>query len=88
MKTDSWFRVTINLCQRDAEPIFSRRRKIIILDSTSVRAITSFDQELDSCRTFPSPGLGWIDSHPGVPGAQARISLNILSAAGISYKNE
>jgi hypothetical protein len=32
-------------------------------------------------------GLGWIDSHPGIPGAQAQdFTFNILTAAGISYK--
>src|SRR6266853_4199521 len=32
-------------------------------------------------------GLGWIDSHPEVPGAQGQdFTFNILSAAGISYK--
>jgi len=31
-------------------------------------------------------GLGWIDSHPEVPGGQGQdFTLNILSAAGISY---
>jgi lipid A 3-O-deacylase len=32
-------------------------------------------------------GLGWIDSHPDVPGAQGQdFTFNILTAAGISYK--
>src|SRR6266700_7119827 len=32
-------------------------------------------------------GLGWIDSHPSVPGAQGQdFTFNILTAAGISYK--
>jgi lipid A 3-O-deacylase len=32
-------------------------------------------------------GLGWIDSHPGIPGAQGQdFTFNILTAAGISYK--
>jgi len=32
-------------------------------------------------------GLGWIDSHPEVPGGQGQdFTFNILSAAGISYK--
>jgi opacity protein-like surface antigen len=31
-------------------------------------------------------GLGWIDSHPEVPGGQGQdFTFNILSAAGISY---
>ena len=31
-------------------------------------------------------GLGWIDSHPAVPGGQGQdFTFNILSAAGISY---
>ena len=31
-------------------------------------------------------GLGWIDSHPDVPGSQGQdFTFNILSAAGISY---
>src|SRR5213080_620548 len=31
--------------------------------------------------------LGWIDSHPGIPGAQGQdFTFNILTAAGISYK--
>jgi hypothetical protein len=30
--------------------------------------------------------LGWIDSHPEVPGGQGQdFTFNILSAAGISY---
>ena len=32
-------------------------------------------------------GLGWIDSHAGLPGAQGQnFTFNILSAAGISYR--
>lgn len=32
-------------------------------------------------------GLGWIDSHPNIPGGQGQdFTFNILSAAGISYK--
>jgi len=32
-------------------------------------------------------GLGWIDSHPGIPGAQGQdFTFNILTAAGISFK--
>jgi len=32
-------------------------------------------------------GLGWIDSHPQIPGAQGQdFTFNILSAAGISYR--
>jgi opacity protein-like surface antigen len=32
-------------------------------------------------------GLGWIDSHSGIPGAQGQdFTFNILTAAGISYK--
>jgi hypothetical protein len=32
-------------------------------------------------------GLGWIDSHAGIPGAQGQdFTFNILSAAGISYR--
>ena len=32
-------------------------------------------------------GLGWIDSHPSIPGAQGQdFTFNILTAAGISYK--
>ena len=32
-------------------------------------------------------GLGWIDSHPNIPGAQGQdFTFNILTAAGISYK--
>jgi lipid A 3-O-deacylase len=32
-------------------------------------------------------GLGWIDSYPGIPGAQGQdFTFNILTAAGISYK--
>ena len=32
-------------------------------------------------------GLGWIDSHPEVPGGQGQdFTFNILTAAGISYK--
>src|SRR5216117_2518484 len=32
-------------------------------------------------------GLGWIDSHPEVPGGQGQdFTFNILSAAGISYE--
>jgi len=32
-------------------------------------------------------GLGWIDSHPDVPGAQGQdFTFNILTAVGISYK--
>ena len=32
-------------------------------------------------------GLGWIDSHPSVPGAQGQdFTFNILTAAGISYQ--
>ncbi len=32
-------------------------------------------------------GLGWIDSHPEIPGAQGQdFTFNILSAAGISYR--
>ena len=31
-------------------------------------------------------GLGWIDSHPDIPGGQGQdFTFNILSAAGISY---
>src|SRR5204863_4314963 len=31
-------------------------------------------------------GLGWIDSHPNIPGAQGQdFTFNILTAAGISY---
>lgn len=32
-------------------------------------------------------GLGWIDSHPEIPGGQGQdFTFNILSAAGVSYK--
>ena len=32
-------------------------------------------------------GLGWIDSHPHIPGGQGQdFTFNILTAAGISYK--
>ncbi|PYK07396.1 MAG: hypothetical protein DME66_01415 [Verrucomicrobia bacterium] len=32
-------------------------------------------------------GLGWIDSHPNIPGAQGQdFTFNILTAAGISYR--
>jgi hypothetical protein len=32
-------------------------------------------------------GLGWIDSHPSIPGAQGQdFTFNILTAAGISYR--
>ena len=32
-------------------------------------------------------GLGWIDSHPEIPGAQGQdFTFNIISAAGISYR--
>jgi lipid A 3-O-deacylase len=32
-------------------------------------------------------GLGWIDSHPEIPGGQGQdFTFNILSAAGISYE--
>jgi len=32
-------------------------------------------------------GLGWIDSHANIPGAQAQdFTFNILTAAGVSYK--
>jgi lipid A 3-O-deacylase len=42
------------------------------------------------CRFVPyisgGLGLGWIDSHPEVPGGQGQnFTFNILSAAGISY---
>jgi opacity protein-like surface antigen len=31
-------------------------------------------------------GLGWIDSHPEIPGGQGQdFTFNILTAAGISY---
>jgi lipid A 3-O-deacylase len=31
-------------------------------------------------------GLGWIDSHPEIPGGQGQdLTFNILSAAGVSY---
>jgi opacity protein-like surface antigen len=32
-------------------------------------------------------GLGWIDSHPNIPGAQGQdFTFNILTAAGVSYQ--
>jgi opacity protein-like surface antigen len=32
-------------------------------------------------------GLGWIDSHANIPGAQGQdFTFNVLSAAGVSYK--
>jgi len=32
-------------------------------------------------------GLGWIDSHPNIPGAQGQdFTFNILTAAGLSYR--
>ena len=32
-------------------------------------------------------GLGWIDSHPNIPGAQGQdLTFNILTAAGVSYR--
>jgi opacity protein-like surface antigen len=32
-------------------------------------------------------GLGWIDSHPNIPGAQGQdFTFNILAAAGLSYQ--
>ncbi len=32
-------------------------------------------------------GLGWIDSHPEIPGGQGQdFTFNILSAAGVSYR--
>ncbi len=32
-------------------------------------------------------GLGWIDSHPNVPGAQGQdFTFNVLTAAGLSYQ--
>jgi opacity protein-like surface antigen len=42
------------------------------------------------CRLVPyisgGLGLGWIDSHPEIPGGQGQdFTFNILSAAGISY---
>jgi opacity protein-like surface antigen len=43
------------------------------------------------CRLVPyisgGLGLGWIDSHPEIPGGQGQdFTFNILTAAGISYK--
>jgi opacity protein-like surface antigen len=36
---------------------------------------------------FGGLGLGWIDSHPNVPGAQGQdFTFNILTAAGLSYQ--
>jgi lipid A 3-O-deacylase len=36
---------------------------------------------------FGGLGLGWIDSHPNVPGAQGQdFTFNILMAVGISYQ--
>jgi len=32
-------------------------------------------------------GLGWIDSHPNIPGAQGQdFTFNVLTAAGVAYK--
>src|SRR5207237_3470238 len=32
-------------------------------------------------------GLGWIDSHPNIPGGQGQdFTFNILTAAGVSYR--
>ena len=43
------------------------------------------------CRVTPyisgGLGLGWIDSHPEIPGGQGQdFTFNILSAAGLSYQ--
>ncbi len=44
-----------------------------------------------ACRLVPyisgGVGLGWIDSHPNIPGAQGQdFTFNILAAAGVAYK--
>jgi len=44
-----------------------------------------------ACRLVPyvsgGVGLGWIDSHPDIPGAQGQdFTFNILAAAGVAYE--
>jgi len=61
IKTDSWFRGYNQFyVSAMAEPIF-RGVENLISGSTSVRAITSPAQELDSSRTFPAAWV-WVGS--------------------------
>jgi len=75
------------LCQRMAEPIFRGVENHYFGTPTSVRAITSFDQ--DSIRAVHfRRAWAWLARQPS--GRSGRTSagfhFNILSAAGISYK--
>lgn len=88
IKTDSWFRGYNQFyVSAMAEPIF--------------RGVENhyFGLNFGSRYNFARPGtrfvpyisgglgLGWIDSHAGIPGAQGQdFTFNILTAAGISYK--
>jgi len=88
IKTDSWFRGYNQFyVSAIAEPIF--------------RGVENhyFGLNFGSRYNFARPGtrfvpyisgglgLGWIDSHAGIPGAQGQdFTFNILTAAGISYK--
>jgi len=88
IKTDSWFRGYNQFyVSAMAEPIF--------------RGVENhyFGLNFGSRYNFARPGtrfvpyisgglgLGWIDSHADIPGAQGQdFTFNILTAAGISYK--
>jgi lipid A 3-O-deacylase len=88
MNTDSWFRGYNQFyVSAIAEPIFRGVENHYF----GLNFGSRYNFFRPRSRFFPyisaGLGLGWIDSHSGIPGAQGQdFTFNILTAAGISYK--
>jgi opacity protein-like surface antigen len=88
MNTDSWFRGYNQFyVSAIAEPIFRGVENHYF----GLNFGSRYNFFRPGSRFFPyisaGLGLGWIDSHSGIPGAQGQdFTFNILTAAGISYK--
>lgn len=88
IESDNWLRGYNQFCVLAmAEPIFSGPENHYFGFSLGMR----YNFVRPSSRLVPyisgSAGLGWIDSHANIRGAQGQDStFNILTAVGISYK--
>jgi hypothetical protein len=85
---DGWLRGYNQFCITAlAEPIFRGVENHYFGVNFGVRY--NFVQPNRRCIPYFSGGLGlgWIDSHPNIPGAQGQdFTFNILTAAGLSYQ--
>ena len=88
MKTDNWFRGYNQFyVSAIAEPIFRGVENHYFGLNFGMR----YNFVRPGSRLVPyisgGLGLGWIDSHPNIPGGQGQdFTFNILTAAGISYQ--